>query len=225
VPVRPFSRVARRRAGTLLAVVAVTAALSLAACSDDSSSASTTPAPTAEDLAQARVSGDWAITLTIDTQTPPALDERLKQGDTVTRRYVLATGCDVDSPDCKVSRESGVGTSSEVWSRTGPLLRLHVEAPVTVSCVIDGEDTPVEYTATVDFSLEVTDAVAVGDGWTATSLAYDRTADIEPGPDAAAKGCKPGSQTESGSGTAASPAPVTTAQSPATTGATQTTGS
>jgi hypothetical protein len=102
---------------------------------------------------------------------------------------------------------------------------LHVEAPVTVSCVIDGKDTPVEYTATVDFSLEVTDAVAVGDGWTATSLAYDRTADIEPGPDAAAKGCKPGSQTESGSGTAASPAPVTTAESPATTGATQTTGS
>ena len=71
---------------------------------------------------------------------------------------------------------------------TGPLLRLHVEAPVTVSCVIDGEDTPVEYTATVDFSLEVTDAVAVGDGWTATSLAYDRTADIEPGPDAGSQG-------------------------------------
>src|SRR6185295_15936883 len=94
VPVRPFCRVARRRAGTLLVVVAATAALSLAACSDDSSSASTTPAPTAEDLAKARVSGDWAITLTIDTQTPPALDERLKQGDTVTRRYVLATGCD-----------------------------------------------------------------------------------------------------------------------------------
>ena len=134
------------------------------------------------------MSGDWAITLTIDTQTPPALDERLKQGDTITRRYVLATGCDVDTPDCKVNRESGVGTSSEVWSRTGPMLRLHVEAPVTVSCVIDGEDTPVEYTATVDFSLEVTDAVAVGDGWTATSLAYDRTADIEPGPDAGSQG-------------------------------------
>ena len=70
------------------------------------------------------MSGDWAITLTIDTQTPPALDERLKQGDTVTRRYVLATGCDVDTPDCKVNRESGVGTSSEVWSRTGPLLQV-----------------------------------------------------------------------------------------------------
>lgn len=225
MPVRPFSRVARRRAGSILVALAVTAALSLAACSDDSSSASTTPAASAADLAQARVSGEWAITLTIDTQTPPALDERIKQGDTITRRYVLATGCDVDSSDCKVNRESGVGTSSEVWSRTGPLLRLHVEAPVTVSCIIEGEDTPVEYTATVDFSLEVTDAVEVGGGWTATSLAYHRSADIEPSPDAAAKGCTAGSQTESGSGTAATPGPVTTAQPPATTGATQTTGS
>ena len=138
------------------------------------------------------MSGDWAITLTIDTQTPPALDERLKQGDTVTRRYVLATGCDVDSPDCKVNRESGVGTSSEVWSRTGPLLRLHVEAPVTVSCVIDGEDTPVEYTATVDFSLEVTDAVAVGDGWTATSLAYDSHGRHRAGPRRGSQGMQAG---------------------------------
>ena len=72
------------------------------------------------------------------------------------------------------------------------MLRLHVEAPVTVSCIIDGVDTPVDYTATVDFSLEVTDAVQVGDGWTATALAYKRNAKIEPSPDAAAKGCHDG---------------------------------
>ncbi len=201
----------------MLAVVAVL--LSLAACSDDSSSASTTPAASAEDLAKAQVSGDWAVTLTIDSQTPPLLDERIKLGDTLTRRYVIATGCDIDTVDCKVNRESGVGTSSEVWTRSGPALRLHVDAPVTVSCIIDGEDTPVDYTARVDFTLEVTGAVQVGDDWTATSLAYKRSADLLPSDAAAAKGCKAGSQTESGSAAPSTTSPVTTAAGPATTAA------
>lgn len=165
------------------------------------------------------MSGDWAVTLTIDSQTPPLLDERIKLGDTLTRRYVLATACDLDTVDCKVSRESGAGTSSEVWMRSGPVLRLHVDAPVTVFCVVDGTDTPVDYTARVDFTLEVTDAVQVGDDWTATSLAYKRSADLLPSDAAAAQGCKPGSQTESGSATPTTTSPVTTAASPATTAA------
>ena len=163
------------------------------------------------------MSGDWAVTLTIDTQTPPVLDDRIELGDTLTRHYVLSTACDSDTVDCKVNRESGVGTSSEVWTRTGSTLRLHVDAPVTVSCIIDGKDTPVQYDASVDFTLEVTDAVQVGDDWTATHLAYTRSAALAPGADAAAKGCKPGSQTESGAGTQASPSPVTTAAGSATT--------
>jgi hypothetical protein len=209
----------------VIASVALTTGL-VACSSDDSSSATTAPVASAEDLAQAQVSGDWAVTLTIDTLTPPALDERIQLGDTLTRRYVLATGCDVpDTVDCKVARESGVGTSSEVWTRKGATLTYHVVAPVTVACVIDGTDTPTDYTATVDISLEVTDAVQVGDDWIAKTLDYKRSAQVQPGPDAEAKGCKAGTQTESGSGTPAAPAAPPTTAATATTGATQTTGS
>ncbi len=55
----------------------------LTACSDDSSTASSLPVPTADDLAGAQVSGQWVVTLTIDAQTPPALDNSVKQGDTL----------------------------------------------------------------------------------------------------------------------------------------------
>ena len=58
--------------------------------------------------------------------------------------------------------------------------------------------------------------------WAATELAYDRSATLEPGADAAAKGCMPGSQTESGTATQAQPTPATTAAP--TTAATETTG-
>jgi hypothetical protein len=205
-------------------MAAIVALASFAGCGDDSAPTSSLPTPSADDLAGAKVNGAWEVALKIDSQTPPVLDDRIKAGDTLTRHYALSTGCnEVQSIECKVNRESGAGTSSEIWTRNGPTLRLHVEAPVTVDCEIDGKDTPVEYQAKVDFTLEVTDAIEIGDEWTATELAYARSASVEPGADAAAKGCRAGSQTESGTATQSQGAPSTTA-APGTTVASATTG-
>jgi hypothetical protein len=196
-------------------------ALALAACGDDSSK-SAVPTPTAADLAGASVTGDWAVTLKIDSQSPPVLDDSLKVGDEVTREYVIAGGCNVDTVDCHVTRQSGAGSSTEVWTREGPKLTYHVEAPVTLPCTIDGKETPVDYNVTATFTLEVTDAQQVGESWLATELAYTRDADLTPGATAAAKGCPTGKQTESGTGVPAQSSPATTGAP--TTGATQTSG-
>jgi hypothetical protein len=211
------------RFGPLLALVLPISALilGLSACGDDSSTA-TAPVPTADDLAGASVIGKWGVTLKIDSQAPPVLDTSLEVGDEVTREYELTGGCDVDTVDCNVKRQSGAGESTEVWTRQGSKLTYHVEAPVTLSCTIDGTDTPVDYSVSATFTLEVTDAQQVGEKWLATELAYTRDADLTPGTAAAAKGCPTGKQTESGTGVPA-PASATTTAVP-TTAASPTTG-
>ena len=168
-----------------------------------------------------RVSGDWAITLTIDTPDPAVPSTSGSSRATRSLAGMCSRRAATSTPRLQGQPRVGCRAFVRGVDRARVrLLRCHVEAPVTVSCSIDGKDTPVDYTATVDFTWRSPTRWRSADGWTATALAYARTADIEPGPDAAAKGCPSrGSQTESGSGTAASPAPVTTAQSPATTGA------
>ncbi len=210
-----------RRLGSALALVALL--VGLAACGDDSSKSSA-PEPTPDDLAGASVTGEWTVTLTIDTQTPPVLDDSVKAGDTLTRQYVLSGGCNVDTVDCEVRRQSAAGESTEVWTRTGAKLTYHNEAPVTLECSIDGTDTPVDYTARVTFTLEVTDAIQVGDTWMATELDYKRNAELVPGSAAAEKGCPTGTQTESGTGVPAQSSTETTGVT-VTTVASSTTGS
>jgi hypothetical protein len=200
----------RRR--PLLALVLALGALTtvMSACGDDSAK-SAVPTAASADLAGASVLGQWTVKLKIDSQSPPVLDSSLKVGDEVTRQYVLEGGCDVDTVDCNVKRQSSAGESAEVWTREGPKLSYHVEAPVTLACTIGGKDTPVEYTVSATFTLEVADAQQVGEKWLATELAYTRDADLTPGADAAAKGCPTGKQTESGTGVPApSPSPSTT---------------
>jgi hypothetical protein len=193
----------------------------LTACGDDSSK-STVPEPTAADLASASVTGQWAVTLKVDSQSPPVLDESLKVGDEVTREYLIAGGCTVDAVQCKVARQSSAGTSTEVWTRQGSKLTYHVDAPVTLPCTIDGKETPVDYAVSATFTLEVTDAQQVGETWLATELAYARDATLTPSATAAAKGCPTGKQTESGTGVPSQSSPATTAAP--STGATETTG-
>ena len=53
------------------------------------------------------------MTLNVDSQSPPVLDNSLKVGDEVTRQYLIAGGCNVDTVDCKVARQSGAGNSTE----------------------------------------------------------------------------------------------------------------
>ncbi len=163
------------------------------------------------------------MTLNVDSQSPPVLDNSLKVGDEVTRQYLIAGGCNVDTVDCKVARQSGAGNSTERWTREGSKLTYHVDAPVTLPCTIDGKETPVDYDASATFTLEVTDAQQVGETWLATELAYSRDATLTPSATAAAKGCPTGKQTESGTGVPAEPSAATTA-APATTTASSTTG-
>ncbi len=211
--------VPRLLVSTLALLALVVLLVGLAACGDDSSTSSS-PAPTPDDLASASVTGTWVVTLTVDTQTPPVLDDSVKKGDTVTRQYVFAGGCNVDTVDCEVQRQSSAGQSNEVWTRTGATLTYHNEATVPLTCAIDGADTSVDHTARVTFTLEITDAVQVGEAWTATELAYKRTAELEPSAAAAAKGCPTGTQTESGTGV---PAETSTETTTETTGGTVTT--
>jgi hypothetical protein len=214
----------------LLALVLAVGSLifGLAACSSDDSAKSAGSAPAAADLAHASVIGEWAVKLKIDSQSPPVLDKSLKVGDEVTRQYVLEGGCNVDTVDCTVKRQSSAGESTEVWTREGPKLTYHVEAPVTLACTIDGKATPVAYDVSATFTLEVADAQQVGESWLATELAYTRDADLTPGATAAAKGCPTGKQTESGTGVPAQSSPATSAapttSATPTTGASQTTG-
>jgi len=193
----------------------------LSACGDDGSK-SAVPVPAATDLATASVTGEWAVKLKIDSQSPPVLDSSLKAGDEVTREYVIAGGCNVDTVDCKVARQSGAGNSTEVWTREGSKLTYQVQAPVSLPCTIDGKETPVEYAVRATFTLEVTDAQQVGETWLATELTYARDATLTPTATAAAQGCPTGKQTESGTGVPAQSSPTTTAVP--TTGATATTG-
>jgi hypothetical protein len=214
-----------RRLFSALALVALVALLvGLAACGDDSSTSSR-PVPTPEDLASASVTGTWAVTLTVDTQTPPVLDNSVEKGATVTRQYVFAGGCNVDTVDCEVQRQSSAGQSNEVWTRAGATLSYHNEGTVALPCTIDGADTSVDHTARVTFTLEITDAVQVGETWTATELAYKRTAELAPSAAAAAKGCPTGTQTESGTGVPADTGTETTGVTETTGGTVTTVGS
>jgi len=180
-----------------VAIVAVTLLLALVACSDDSSKTSG-PAPSPSDLANAQVIGAWKLALTVDSLTPPALDPNVKQGDKLTRLYDLGRGCNVDTTDCKVVRDTAAGKSDEIWTRAGPTLTYSAQGPVTVSCNKDGTDTPVDYIARATFTLTVTDAIQVGDQWVATDLAYTRKAELVPSGTGASVGCPSGTQVESG---------------------------
>ncbi len=70
--------------------------------------------------------------------------------------------------------------------------------------------------------MEITDAVQVGETWTATELAYKRTAEFAPDGAAAAKGCPTGTQTESGTGVPADTSTETTGGTVTTVGSSTT---
>ncbi|RPI10118.1 MAG: hypothetical protein EHM63_03625, partial [Actinobacteria bacterium] len=178
----------------VLAFCAV-ALLVVSACGgDDSSSDNTVPQASAADLAAAHVSGPWTVTITIDTQTPPAIDPSIAVGDVLERQFVLGNGCNVDTGDCSVIRESAAGQSSETWTRQGGVLTYRVELPVTLECEVDGEAKEIEHAVRATITLTVTDAILLGDGWTATAMAYAREAEATP----TVAGCPTGLQTESG---------------------------
>jgi hypothetical protein len=185
----------------------------LSACGgDDSSTESTLPQASEADLEAAHVSGPWTVTITIDSQTPPVLDNSIAVGDVLERQFVLGNGCNVDTSDCNVDRESAAGQSSETWTRRGAVLTYEVEAPVSLLCDVDGEEKETEHTVRATITLTVTDAILLGDEWTATGMAYAREAEVAP----TTEGCPTGAQIESGTavpGTAASDttAPDTTA--------------
>jgi hypothetical protein len=174
---------------------AVASALVLSACGgDDSSSEDTLPQPSEADLASADVSGRWTVTITIDTQEPPVLDDSIAVGDVLERQFVLGNGCNVDTSDCRVDRESAAGQSSEIWTRQGDVLTYQVEAPVSLLCEVDGDEKQTEHTARATITLTVTDAILLGDDWTATEMAYAREAELVP----ITEGCPTGVQTETG---------------------------
>ena len=170
----------------------VVALLVVSACGgDDSSSENTVPQASEADLAAAHVSGPWTVTITIDTQTPPAIDPSIAVGDVLERQFVLGNGCNVDTGDCSVIRESAAGQSSETWTRQGGVLTYRVELPVTLECEVDGEAKETEHTARATITLTVTDAILLGDEWTATAMAYAREAEAIPTVEGARPGCRP----------------------------------
>ena len=152
------------------------------------------------------------MTITIDTQTPPPIDEAIAVGDVLERQFVLGNGCNVDTGDCSVNRESAAGPSTETWTRQGAVLTYHIEAPVSAPCVVEGEEKAIEHTARATTTLTVTDAVLLGDEWTATEMTYSRDAEVVP----TTEGCPTGTQTESGTAVPGTAVPDTTV--PDTTG-------
>lgn len=192
----------------LLALLLV-AVIVLSACSgddDDASSDGTLPQPSEADLETADVSGPWTVTITIDAQTEPVLGASLA-GDVLERQFVFGNGCNADGSDCRVIRESAVGPSEETWTRQGAVLTYHVEQPVLAPCADeDGEETEVEHLVSATITMTVTDAILLGDGWSATAMDYAREAEVTP----IVEGCPTGTQTESGAGEPGAPVPDTT---------------
>ena len=174
-------------------MLAVASALALSACGGDDSG-NALPQPAEADLAAAHVGGPWTVTITIDTQEPPVLDDAIAVGDVLERHFVLGNGCNVDTSDCSVNRESAAGQSSETWTRQGAVLTYRAELPVSLPCEVDGEEKSTEHTVRATITLTIIDAILLGDEWTATEMAYARGAELVP----TTEGCPTGTQTESG---------------------------
>ena len=124
-----------------------------------------------------------------------ALDEAIAGGDVLERQFVLGNGCNVDTSDCK--REPRVGRRPVHRDMDAPGRGAHLprRSVVTAPCAVEGEETAIEHTARATITLTVTDAILLGDEWTATEMTYaGATPTLVP----TLAGCPTGTQTESG---------------------------